>query len=170
MFQNKTTKFYLCLLAAGILTLALTGFDAPNESGKKPLVVERQQCILQHMVGTIPSEDFDIGITMDVPVDGDPVLVDSVVRLLNQALYLFFDDDTRFHIKPEDVYCMDGKRLIQHYRKAYKPYIADTCYKGFGVECCPRFFHYMAATMVEQTEKYVTYRVSTYFVGEGDFE
>ncbi len=166
----KTKMWGAVAVVAAIIMLVLSSFQSQTEAKKQPLVVKRQQCVLQHMVGTIPSEDFDIGITMDVPVDGDPVLVDSVMRLLNQALYLFFDDDSRFHIRPEDVYCKDGGRLIQHYRKAYKPYIADTCYKGFGLDCCPRFFHYLTATMVEQTEKYVTYRVSTYFVGEGDFE
>jgi len=83
-------------VVAAIMVLALSSFQSQTETKKQPLVVERQQCVLQHMVVTIPSEDFDIGITMDIPVDGDPVLVDSVMRLLNQALYFFFDDDSRF--------------------------------------------------------------------------
>lgn len=168
--ERKMKMTGLVAVVATVMVLALSGFQSQTETKKQPLVVERQQCILQFMVGNIPSEDFHIGITMDIPVDGDPVLVDSVMRLLNQALYLFFDDDSKFQIRPEDVYCKDGKQLLKHYRDAYKPYIADTCYKGFGIDCCPRFFHYLTATMVEQTEKYVTYRVSTYFVGEGDFE
>ena len=170
MIQKKTKKPCLCLLAAGIIILVLTGFNTSDKPKKQPLAVERQQCVLQFMVGNIPSEDFHIGITMDVPVDGDPVLVDSVVRLLNRAIYLFLDDDSRSRFRPEQVYCNDGKQLLKHYRDAYKPFIADTCYKGFGADCCPRFFHYLTATMVEQTETYVTYRVTTYFVGEGDFE
>ena len=168
--MKKTTKSILLLIMAGIVAFALTGFQSYTKTEKHSIIVERQQCILQFMVGTIPSEDFHIGVTMDIPVDGDPVLVDSVMRLLNRALYLFLDDDLRPRFRQEDVYCNDGKRLIQHYREAYKPFIADTCYKGFGLHCCPQFFHYLTATMVEQTETYVTYRVSEYFVGEGDFE
>lgn len=168
--MKNTTKTVLFFFAAGIMTLALTGFNTSREPRKQPLKVERQGCILQFMVGDIPSEDFHIGITMDVPVGGDPVLVDSVVRLLNQALYYFMDNGEERYFTPEEVYCNDGKQLLQHYHEAYKPFIADTCYKGAGQHCHPRFFHYMMATMVEQTGKFVTYRVSTYFVGEGDFE
>lgn len=158
------------VIASVVMVLTLSGFQSRTETKKQSFVVERQQCVLQFMVGIIPSEDFHIGITMDIPVDGDPVLVDSVMRLLNQALYLFMDNGYEPRFAPEKVYCSDAKRLLQHYREAYKSFIADTCYKGYGLPCCPDFFHYLTATMVEQTEKYVTYRVSTYFVGEGDFE
>ena len=170
MFQKKTVLSCLCLLTAGIINLVLTSFNTSDNPKEHPLAVERQQCVLQFMVGTIPSEDFHIGITMDVPVDGDPVLIDSVVCLLNQALYYFLDDESDPRIRPEMVYCSDGKQLLKHYRDAYKPFIADTCYKGFGLHCFPDFFHYLTATMVEQTDTFVTYRVTTYFVGEGDFE
>ena len=170
VIMKKEANIVPIFFVAGIMTLALTGFNTPTKLKKQPLVVERQEWILQFMVGNIPSEDFHIGITMDVPVDGDPVIVDSVVRLLNRAIYLFLDDRSEPRFKPERVFCNDGKQLLKHYREAYKPFIADTCYKGFGLDCCPGFFHYLTATMVEQTEKYVTYRVSTYFVGEGDFE
>ena len=168
--NERKLKIIMTAVAAAVMVLTLSGFQSHTKTEKRPFVVERQQCILQFMVGNIPSEDFHIGITMDVPVDGDPVLVDSVVRLLNRALYYFLDDDSRSRFRPEQVYCNDGKQLLKHYREAYKPFIADTCYKGFGLDCCPRFFHYLTATMVEQTDTYVTYRVTTYFVGEGDFE
>lgn len=168
--ERKMKMMGMVAIATTVMVLTLSGFQCNTETKKQPFVVERQQCILQFMVGNIPSEDFHIGITMDVPVDGDPVLIDSVVRLLNRAIYLFLDDDSRSRFRPEQVYCNDGKQLLKHYREAYKPFIADTCYKGFGLDCCPGFFHYLTATMVEQTDTYVTYRVTTYFVGEGDFE
>ena len=166
MIQKKTTQSCLCLLAAGIITLALTSFNTPTRPKKLALNVERQQCVLQHMVGDIPSEDFDIGITMDVPVGGNPALVDSVVRLLNKALYNFFEDSTDPRFTPEELYCLDGKSLIKHYCEAYKPYIEDTC-RFHG--CLPDF-DYLAVTLVEQTETFVTYQVSNYFIGEGDCE
>ena len=163
--MKKTTTFPLCLLAAGIMAFALMGSQNPTKN-KQPLIVERQQCVLQHMVGDIPSEEFDIGITMDVPVDGNHALVDSVVHLLNKALYNFIEDRMDPHFTPEEVYCREGKLLIQHYCDAYKPYIEDTCqFHG----CLPDF-NYLAVTLVEQTETFVTYQVSNYFIGEGDCE
>lgn len=166
MIQKKTTQSCLCLLVAGIMLFVLTGFNTSNKPKKQSLTVERQQCVLQHMVGDIPSEDFDIGITMDVPVDGDPALVDSVVRLLNKALYNFFEAGMDPHFTPEELYCRDGKSLIKHYCEAYKPYIEDTCqFHG----CLPDF-DYLAVTLLEQTETFVTYQVSRYFIGEGDCE
>lgn len=102
--ESKMKTRGAAAVVAAIMVLALSSFQSQTETKKQPLVVERQQCILQFMVGDIPSEDFHIGITMDIPVDGDPVLVDSVMRLLNQALYFFFDDDSRFHIRPGEVY------------------------------------------------------------------
>lgn len=170
MFHKKTRKSCLWLLVAGIMALALTGYNTPTKSKKQPLVVERQECVLQFMVGNIPSEDFHIGITMDIPVDGDPVLADSIVRLLNWALYNFMDDNCEPRFAPEEVYCADAKQLLQHYREAYQPFIVDTCYKGDEPYCFPDFFHYLTVAMVEQTEKFVTYKSSVYFVGEGDFE
>lgn len=133
----------------------------------RPLEVERQEWMIQHMKGDIPSEEFDIGVTVDIPVSGNPFLVDSVVHLLNESLYYYFEgsNDTRF--SPEALYCPDGKRLLQRYQEAYKPYIEDTCEFHGG---CPDFFVYLNVTMKEQTESFVTYEVSNYFIGEGDFE
>lgn len=169
MFQKKTTKSWLCLLAAGILTFALTGFITPTKPKKLALYVERQQHMLQRSVGIIPSEDFNIGITIDVPVGGNPALVDSVTRLLNQELYSFFDDKIELRFNPEEVYHNDAKTLVEHYREAYKSYICDTCsmhYEPF----CVSDFHYLRVTLVEQTKSFVTYEVSRYFIGEGDCE
>ena len=166
--KSKTTV--LLLVAAGVMTIALVGFTTLSKPYKQPLKVERQQWTMQFMVGNIPSEDFHIGITMDVPVSGPDFLVDSIVRLLNQAVYNFVDDRMEPRFAPEKVYCADAKRLLQHYREAYQPFIVDTCYTGDEPYCFPDFFHYLTVAFVEQTEKFVTYRVTEYFVGEGDFE
>jgi hypothetical protein len=156
--------------AAGIAIIALAGFMTSAKPYPKPLKVERQQWILQHMVGNIPSEDFDIGIIIDVPVGGDPVMVDSVTCLLNQALYCFLESSHEPHFTAEEVYCADGRRVLQHYQEVYKPFIVDTCYKGDEPPCFPHFFHFLTVVKEEQTNKYLTYRVAEYFVGEGDFE
>jgi len=132
-----------------------------------PFEVERQEWIIQHMRGDIPSEEFDIGVIVDIPVSGSPFLVDSVVRLLNESLYYYFEGSNDLRFSPEALYCSDGKRLLQRYQEAYKPYIEDTCEFHGG---CPDFFVYLSVTMKEQTESFVTYEVSNYFIGEGDFE
>lgn len=132
-----------------------------------PFEVERQEWVIQHMRGDIPSEEFDIGVTVDIPISGSPFLADSVVRLLNETLYYFFEGSIDPRFAPEALYCPDGKRLLQRYQEAYKPYIEDTCEFHGG---CPDFFVYLSVTMKEQTESFVTYEVSNYFIGEGDFE
>jgi hypothetical protein len=157
-------------LAVGVTMIALASFTTLGKPYNQPLKVERQQWTLQYMVGNIPSEDFHIGISIDVPEGGPAFLVDSIVRLLNQAMYIFLENGTEPHFAPDAVYCADAKRLLQHYREAYQPFIVDTCYKGDEPYCFPHFFNYLTVAFVEQTEKFVTYRVSEYFVGEGDFE
>ena len=164
--MRNTKNFVLLLMAAGIFTIALLGFTATAKNHNQSLKVERQQWTLQHMTGYIPSEEFDIGITVDVPVSGNPVLVDSVMQVLNKAIYNFFENGIDPRFAPGELYCSDPKRLLQYYREAYKPFIEDTCeFDG----CCPDF-HYLSVTMVEQTELFVTYEVSNYFIGEGDCE
>lgn len=163
-------RISLVAIVAVVVVLILSGFRNHSKTKKQPLVVERQECVLQFMVGNIPSEDSHIGITMDIPVDGDPVLVDSVVRMLNQVIYNFIENRYKPRFAPEKVYCADAKRLLQHYREAYQPFIVDTCYKGDEPYCLPDFFHYLTAAMVEQTEKFVTYKTSVYYVGGADFE
>lgn len=162
----KKTSSAVLLLMAGIVTFALMGFSTPTRSKNQLLKVERQQCVLQHLTDYLPSYVYDIGITVDVPVGGNPVLVDSVMRLLNESFYFFFEDRLEPRFAPGELYCNDAKRLLDHYREAYKPFLEDTC--RFG-GCCPTF-DYLSVTLVEQTNAFVTYEVSNYFIGEGDCE
>lgn len=164
--MKKMKLVALPLLLAGVLTIALTGFNTAAKPKKQSLRVERQQWTLQHMSGNIPSEEFDIGVTIDVPISGPSFLVDSVMHLLNQSLYYFFEDRGEPRFAPGELYCSEGERLLQYYREIYKPYIVDTCeFHG----CCP-VFDYLGVTLIEQTESFVTYEVSSYFIGEGDCE
>lgn len=164
--MKNLTNLVQPLFVAGFLLMALTGFKSFVKPYQKPFKVERQEWNIQHMKGNIPSEEFDIGMTIDVPMGGDSFLVDSVIRLLNEEIYGFFENSTDQRFAPGDLYCPEGKRLIQYYRDAFKPYIVDTCeFHG----CCPDF-DYLAITLVEQTNSFVTYEISRYFIGEGDCE
>ena len=167
MFTKKTTKSCLCLFAAGILTFALTGFITPTKSKKQPFVVERQECVLQFMVGFIPSHDINIGMTIDVPINGKKAVVDSVMRFINEVVYEFLESGEGSGFSPEQVYCADGKQFVKHYYDTYKPLIPDTCYE---VDKAPGRFcdlEYLTVTLIEQTEKFVTYEIVSLFLGEG---
>ena len=167
MIHKKTIKSGLCLLAAGILTLALMSFIIPKKQGKQPLIVERQQCVLQFMVGFIPCHDIDVGLTVDVPVGGDKVLVDSVMRFINEAVYAFMESGEGSGFTLEQVYCADGNQFLKHYYDAYKPLIADTCYELNGTPGCLCDLQYLTITLIDQTDKFVTYEIVSLYLGEG---
>lgn len=167
--MKKTTQTVLLVFAAGIMTLVLTGFNTLKKPRKQPLIVERQQCILQFMVGAYPGEDSDIGITIDVPISGDPVLVDSVMHFLNHELYGFLDWSDQPHVSQKKAYCAEPSHLLSHYQEAYKPYMTDTCYRIDDPPCCTNG-HYLSVTLLEQTQSFVTYQAMGLHIGEGDCE
>ena len=169
VFKQVIMKKAANIVLVFFVAIALTGFITPAKSKKMALYVERQQYGLQYSLGINPNEDFNIGITIDVPVGGNPALVDSVTCLLNQTLYSFFDDGIDRRFRPEEVYHNDAKTLVDHYREAYKAYICDTC-SMYEEPFCVSDFHYLKVTLVEQTKSFVTYEVSGYFIGEGDCE
>ena len=167
--MKKITFSLLCLLTAGAMASAMTGLKTPTKPKKQSLVVERQECVLQHMVGAYPGEDSDIGITIDVPISGNPVLVDSVMHFLNHEIYVFFESGYHPRVSPEAVYCADAKHLLSHYQEAYKPFMTDTCYRIDNPPCCTNG-HYLSVTLVEQTPSFVTYQMKGLHIGEGDCE
>ena len=169
MFNKKTTKSCLGLLVAGIMILALSGFNTPAQPKKLPLTVERQECVFQFMVGFIYSHDIDIGMTIDVPVGGNRVLMDSVMCLLNEQVYEFLESGKGSGFTREQVYCADEKQFMKHYYDTYKPLMADTSYE-FEENGGPGPFTeavYLSAVLIDQTDKFVTYEVVSLYLGEG---
>ena len=170
MFGEKKIKLCLRLLSAGILILfALMSFNTPTQPKKLPLIVERQECAFQFMVGFIYSHDIDIGMTIDVPVGGNQVLIDSVTRLLNDAVYAFLESGKGSGFTPEQVYCSDNMNFVKHYYDAYKPLIADTSYE-FEWDGSPGPFTeavYLTIMLIDQTDKFVTYEIVNLYIGEG---
>ncbi|MBP5650082.1 MAG: hypothetical protein J6X01_03260 [Bacteroidales bacterium] len=165
--MKKITFSLLCLLTAGAVAFAMVGFDISPQPKKRPLVVERQECMLQHMVGFIPSHDIDIGMIVDVPVSGDNAVADSIMRFINEVVYGFMESGDGSGFTPEQVYCAEAKHFVKHYYNAYKPLIPDTCYEigdGPGRFCDPEYF---SVTMLDQTDAFVTYEVGTLYLGEG---
>ena len=121
---------------------------------------------MQHMKGMIPSEDFDIGMMVDVPVEGGQAVTDSIIRFVNGELYDFLESGNKPHFKPKKVYCSDAKQLLQHYYDLYKPFIVDTCYFGEEPLCCFDS-HFLSIFLLDQTDTFVTYEVDKIFIGEG---
>lgn len=167
VIMKKIASSVLFFSMATIVIVALTGLNTPTKSKKQPLVVERQECAFQFMVGFIPSHDIDVGITIDVPVGGNLVLIDSVMHLLNEAVYEFLESGQGSAFSQEQVYCADGRQLLKHYYDAYKPLIADTCYESDGVPGCFCDARYLTVTLIEQTDKFVTYELVSLYLGEG---
>lgn len=165
--MKKQKQSVLRLLAFVFMALALTGFTIATKTEKKNLVFERQECVLQHMVGFIPSHDIDIGMTVDVPIGGDKVVVDSIMYFINEAVYGFMESGDGSGFTPEQVYCADAKHFVKHYYDAYRPLIPDTCYEFDGTPgrfCDPEYF---SVIMVGQTDAFVTYQIGTLYLGEG---
>lgn len=165
--MKKDFYWFLCLMTTGALALTMICCAAPAKVKKQPLVVEEQECVLQHMVGFIPSHDIDVGFTVDAPIGGDKTVMDSIVHFLNEAVYHYMESGKKSGFTLEQVYCPDGKQLVKHYYDAYKPLIADTCYEmGDGPSCfCePEYF---SVTLLDQTDAFVTYEVGTLYLVEG---
>ena len=167
VIMKRTTNIVLVFFVAATVILALTGFNTPAKSGKQPFVVERQECVLQFMVGFIPCHDIDIGMTVDVPINGKKAVVDSVMRFINGVVYEFLESGEGSGFTPEQVYCADGKQFVKHYYDAYKPLIPDTCYESDGIPGRFCDTEYLTVTVIDQTEKFVTYEIVSLFLGEG---
>lgn len=164
--MRKPKSRFPFLSMAGIITLSLMCCHS-LQTQKQPLVVERQECVLQHMVGFIPSHNIDIGMAIDVPVSGDKAVVDSIMRFINEAVYGFMESGEGSGFTLEQVCCADAKHFVKHYYDAYKPLIADTCHEADGTPGCFCEPEYFSVTMLGQTDMFVTYEISTLYLGEG---
>ena len=100
--------------------------------------------------------------TVDVPVTGPKVLVDSVMTFINKELYDACESNAHFNEKvvsfsKEEMFTDDGERLLSQYMEKYKPLMRDSLWRAFG----------LTMTMEAQTEKYVTYGLEFFYCGAG---
>lgn len=100
--------------------------------------------------------------TVDVPVNGPKVLVDSVMTFINKELYDACESNAHFNEKVgafgrEQMYSDDAENLLSHYMENYKPLMRDSLWRVFG----------LTMKMEAQTEKYVTYGLEFYYCGAG---
>ncbi len=130
-----------------------------NLKTANPLVVETQTCILKH-VNFYDLDEFDMAITIDIPVNAPKVLADSITAFLNERLYQYFDNGEKIHIPYESVYSTDLQHLADHYW--------DT-YRSFYDQQDPDY-HWLFLNLVAQTDTYITYEFVKAFRGEGVHE
>ena len=100
---------------------------------------------------------------VDVPVHGPRVLVDSLMALVNREVYKMCEYCIEFNKRPDEyvaytekeMFTNDGKQLLSHYLKRYKPLLEDSLWNTFSLEL----------KMEAQTAKYLTYGLVFYHCG-----
>lgn len=93
------------------------------------------------------------GLSVDVPIAGSKVLMDSVMEFLNREMYDFFErweEDSR-HFPYGEVRSNDAVRFVQSYASRYAPFI--TLENDWSWE------YDMVIVLVSQTDSFVTYGV-----------
>lgn len=100
--------------------------------------------------------------TVDVPVNGPKVLLDSVMAFVNKKLYDACESNAHFNediiaFTQEEMYTDDGERLFSRYMEKYKPLMQDSLWRAFG----------LTMIMEAQTDKYVTYGLQYFYCGAG---
>lgn len=124
-----------------------------------PFAVETQTCILKH-VNFYDLDEFDMAITIDIPINTPKELADSITAFLNERLYQYFDNGEDIHLPYESVYTSNLQHLANHYWSAYR---------SFYDEKDPEF-DWLDLNLVAQTDSYVTYEAVKAFRGEGIHE
>lgn len=122
-----------------------------SDSATQLLVVERQSVIL--------SEDSpSVSVTVDVPIAGSQVLMDSVMEFLNREVYDFLDrdgEDARC-FPYEEVRARDADHFSVSYERHYGPLITKEA--GWNVDK-------IAVVLISQTESFVTYGIEVFSCG-----
>ena len=153
----RRDKYLLVVLLLEMFVLQ--SFKTYDLVDGKPLVVERQECVLQSSKHKITGEPFGIGVVIDAPVEGEKVLVSAVISFLNESLYKFFEAEQDENLAYDAVFSTDSRRLLPHYQQAYRErYENDSTYF---------ISHFLEVVMLDQTDNYITYGIFRSFEGEG---
>ena len=162
MHNNLTKKLLLqSIFVVSTLVLMLTGCRVNEEVSSLSLVTETHDCVLKnytHLTGQV----YPLSISVDQPIEGPQLLLDSLTAFFNKTLYDYFDDGEKCHLPYDSVFSTDVKSLPEHYRDAYKRFFLpdSTEVHEFRTDC-------LELNMVAQTDIYVTYEVNSVFFGEG---
>ncbi len=146
--------FCSCLMSAWMVVGLFGCSSVRTESVADFAVAEQTDTVRGH--GENNGEEW-AAFTVDAPVSGPQALVDSVLTFLNNELYeaceacAHFDEQT-VSFKKEEMFTGNGEQLLSHYMEKYRPLIADSLWKTFGVRLIKE----------SQTAKYVTYGVEVF--------
>lgn len=142
------------------MALLLTSCLPNQKMIAQPVVTERQTCFLKQYMHL--EELFPLTISMDVPVEGSRIVLDSITCFLNETLYQFFDTGEAHLFPSESVFSKNTKQIATHYRETYAPYfhVDRTDEHEFASDC-------LEVNLVAQTDTYLTYEICHIFFGEG---
>ena len=149
------------VIAVCTCVLLLTSCQIYKGTSTQPLITERHECLLKHFMH-MTNEIYPLTVSIDAPVDGPQLLMDSVSVFLNETLYAYFDNGEDCRIPYESVFTGDVKQLVEHYQKAYASFfqVDTTEIHEFETDC-------LEVNLIAQTDNYVTYEVNHIFYGEG---
>ena len=147
-----------CVVAC-ISMLTLAGCQPKSGTDTQDLITERQECYLKDTPYPTGGERAQT-VAIDIPVSGPQTLVDSVLALINEELYAYFDNYT-YYVPTDSLLHGDVRKLIERYRDRYSPFFTDTLTAyDFTTDC-------LELNLVAQTNSYVTYAVNCIHYGEG---
>lgn len=157
--MNYFKKFstFAVLAVMGIL---LQSCHKEENSNSQLMTVERQEISLP-----IEGNDFASALfSVDVPIDGPRVLVDSVMAFLNKKLYescegllenVLYENERQFSF--EEVKTDDARTLVENYVVKYKPVFE----KYVSLRTALSLF------LVSETESFVTYGFENCYCSAG---
>ena len=149
-------------MAMMTISFLTAGYAASPKTDNDTVVVKTQSCFLKNYTH-IEKNDCGLGIVADLPVKGPKTLIDSITLYLNEQLYWFFDyDENNRHLPFEKVFSTNIPKLLNQYRKAYKPY-----FDVHNPEICEFGTNFLELNLVAQTETYITYECIYAYYGEG---
>lgn len=170
MTRNKHFYQRIALGITLLTWLVVTLQSCLNGNGMLPtsqnlVVVEQNDsiCLVQDLDND-SSVPLSFTISIDVPVNGPQVLVDSVMVLVNSKLYEFCEEySVNSNLKKEELYTDDGKQLLSHYMDKYKPLLESP----LTLDSLGSGLYAIALKLEAQTEKYVTYSLEYTYCGAG---
>ncbi len=156
--MKRVLRIYMYLITIGS-AFVIQGCGSPKMERSYDLVVVEQTDSVYGASEYNDNSSYMMEITIDVPVNGPQILIDSVMTFLNKKMYYFCEwcahesslyEDGRwvksFH--PEEVFTNDGERFIENYMKKYRPLIQDNLWcEFFGMDL----------KLESQTVSFVTY-------------
>ena len=71
--MNHTKKLGMLLMASCLMAAFLAAGCSSSSKSTKPITVERQVCFLEH-VNFWDIDEFDLNVTVDIPVDASKAL------------------------------------------------------------------------------------------------